>query len=156
MSKEIKLTQGKVAIVDDDDYEYLSKNNWYFSGGYAKKATSRKSGKHTIVRMHRVIMDAPIGVDVDHRDGDKLNNRKENLRLCNRSQNLANKKLGAKNTSGYKGVTWFKRDKKWRAQIKHNRKAIHIGYYDNLEAAAKAYDEKAREFFGEYARVNFP
>lgn len=106
--------------------------------------------------MHREIMRAPEGVLVDHRDGDGLHNWRENLRNCTDAQNKMNRKvISANNTSGYKGVSWSKKKRKWIAQSMINKKHIFIGHFSTPEEAARAYDEKARELFGEFARTNF-
>lgn len=105
--------------------------------------------------MHRVIMDAPKDKHVDHVDHNTLNNTRKNLRLCTNSQNIANRRGRQKNnTSGYTGVFWSKNAKKWAAQIKFQNKAIHLGYFDDLEKAAKIRDAKAIELFGEFATLN--
>jgi hypothetical protein len=152
--KTIQLTQGKVALVDDDMYDYLSQRNWYAEFNvnhyYAACKVSRK-----VVRMHRIIVNAPEGMVIDHINGNSLDNRRENLRVCTHAQNIHNQKMNAKNTSGYKGVVWNKVYKKWYARIKINRKFKHIGVFDDAEEAAHAYDEKAIELFGEFARTNF-
>ena len=115
--------------------------------------------------MHREITNAPKGMQVDHINGNTLDNRKENLRVCTRSQNMMNRGKQNNNKSGYKGVSYMKKKdpnyeypKPWRAQIKcpTNQKVIHLGCYKYPEQAARAYDKKAIELFGEYAQLNFP
>jgi len=92
---------------------------------------------------------------VDHKDGNGLNNRKANLRLCTNSQNQANRNgTQRNNTSGFNGVTWSKHDKKWRAKIMLNKKRVHLGGYYTAAEAANAYDKAAIKLFGEFARVN--
>jgi hypothetical protein len=153
--KEIELTKGKVAFVDDDDFEKLTKVSWYYNtSGYA----CNKGGlSDKVVYMHRFIMNCPDDMIVDHIDGNKLNNQKENLRIVTYSQNHMNRKVKRKGCSSkYKGVSLDKRCGKWRAYIKKDGKYIHIGNFDNEIDAAKAYDEKALELFGEYASLNFP
>lgn len=155
--KEIPLSQDKVALVDDDMYDYLSKWKWCYHKGYAARnelfitASGEKARK--LVRMHRVIMNAPDGMDVDHRWGDTLDNRKENLRICTRQQNSCNK-AQVNNTSGFKGVSWHKARNKWRAQIKLNQRQIHLGYFNNKTEAAKAYNAAALQYQGEFALLN--
>jgi hypothetical protein len=148
MVKEIPLTRGKVALVDDEDYRYLKHFNWYYSGKYAR------GGGYAKVMMHRVIVDPPDGYYVDHVNGDKLDNRRSNLRMCTLEQNSFNSKLQKNNTSGYKGVSWDKQKNKWRAKITHQGKTRHIGLYDNKHEAAIAYNEEAKELFGEFAWLN--
>lgn len=148
--KTITLTQNKVAIVDDDDYEYLSQWKWYYNrSGYA---TRNESG-HQIL-LHRLLIES--GDDyVDHINRNKLDNRKCNLRICSNSQNQANSTKRSNNTSGYKGVSFNKQSKKWTAQITVNKNRIHLGYFDSPEDAAIEYDKYAREYFGEFALLNF-
>lgn len=147
----IKLTQGKYALVDLEDVETLSKNKWSYDahGGVARTGIKGKT-----VLMHRLIMGAPHGVEVDHINLDTLDNRKENLRIATRSQNAANRRRQSNNTSGYKGVSWNKQRKKWHAYICVENKAITIGRFHSPKEAALAYNKAALTFFGEYARLN--
>ena len=178
MVKHIPLTRGRVAIVDDEDYDWLSKFNWSAKPRrcskysrpppnsrrkfYATRISSRKDirdGKPHLILMHRVIAATPEGLVTDHINGDTLDNRRENLRICTPSQNAANKR-GVRCSSSYKGVIpnpdkRCKRSERWRAQIQHNRKHILIGYFASQVEAAEAYDAKAKELFGEFARINF-
>ncbi len=156
-TKEIPLTQGKVAIVDAADFERLSqwkwsahkmKNTWYAVRGY------RLNGKSFLVRMHREITNAEAKESVDHIDGDGLNNRRENLRRCSQQQNCANRGPSRNNTSGFKGVSWQKG--KWRVGIKIAYRRIYLGSFDDIGEAARAYDDAARRLYGEFARLNFP
>jgi hypothetical protein len=144
--KKIPLTQGKFTIVDDVDYPELFKYKWRCNCGYA----SRGRGIH----MHRLIMDCPSSLQVDHINLDTLDNRKCNLRLCTNAQNQHNTQLRKDNTSGYKGVSW--QVYKWTAGLKIEGKRVHLGYYFCLIKAAKAYDKAAKEAYGEFARLNFP
>ena len=104
--------------------------------------------------MHRVIMDAPKGMHVDHINGNGLDNRRENLRLCTNSQNHMNRKTHRDSSSKYKGVSWNKRNSKWQAYIGSGIKRKNLGYFASESDAAKAYDIKAKECFGEFARLN--
>jgi hypothetical protein len=150
--KEILLTQGKVAIVDDEDYEYLSQWSWCYSGGYANRYFHRKM-KSKSISMHRMIMNTPDNMDTDHINHNTLDNRRCNLRICDKFQNNQNRSISKNNTSGRKGVAWYKRYGKWRVQIQFNNKKIHVGYYDDIDDASKAYNKKAKELFGEFANV---
>lgn len=150
--KEIQLTQGKVALVDDVDYEWLNQWKWSFNGRYAIRWTV---SVHNMF-MHREILSVPQGMDTDHRDGNGLNNQRNNIRICTTMENLWNCKKPITNSSGYKGVWWDKRANKWRASICVNYIPIHLGMFSDLMMAAFAYDEAAVKFHGEFARLNFP
>lgn len=147
-----------LAYVDDSDSDLLS-SDWYLhSHGYITKALTL-NGRRNQIYMHRVIMSRVLGRDidsrekVDHIDGNPANNSRSNLRLANNSQNGGNSR--ARNGE-YKGVSKSWKDGIYRARIKVNFKEIHIGTFDSQEEAARAYDTKARELFGEFARLNFP
>jgi hypothetical protein len=156
MSKEIKLTQGKVTIVDAEDYDFLSQWKWYCDGGgYARRNSPRGDGKRVAILMHRFILDAPKGVEIDHRNRDTLDNRKSNLRLCNREENCRNKKKHSNNRSGYKGVSRHN-DGRWQAEISVSGQKKYLGRFDTKEEAAKIYDKEALKHFGEFAYLNFP
>ena len=147
--KKISLTQGQYAIVDDADYNYLnSLGSWHFDR-YAKKVT-RKDG---VIYMHRLLLSAKKGSYIDHINGNKLDNRRSNLRICTQQQNVHNS-IGRKGTSKYKGVSWDKRRNKWKAIIGHNYKRIELGRFNTEEQAAKAYNKKAKELHREYAFLN--
>lgn len=151
--KEIQLTQGKVALVDDEDYEYLMQWRWHLTAGaYAARDIENKK----VIYMHRFLMNAQKGQEIDHINQNKLDNRKSNLRACTRAENMRNTKKRSQNTSGYKGVTWHDLRKKWAARLKYNYQDIHIGLYNTPIEAARAYDAKAKELFGEFASLNFP
>jgi len=153
MVKEIKLSQGKYAIVDDDWYEMLSLVSWYYHDrGYARTG-SKRDGIIVNEFMHRVIMHTPKGMQTDHINGDKLDNRAENLRICTNSQNQqsTNKGFGS---SKHRGVFWYKRYQKWRTEIMLNGKVTFLGYFKLEADAAKAYNEAAKELHGEFASLN--
>ena len=158
--KEIKLTQGKVALVDDEDYERLvAMGKWCFHNkGYAMiiKELKKPDGQRTskAIYMHRVIMGAEKGVLVDHRDCNGLNNQKSNLRLCSYAQNGQNSRLQSRNKAGYKGVYWDLAKQKWRAMITIDQKMKHIGHYESILDAATAYNDMALKHFGEFAKLN--
>lgn len=147
----IPLTKGKTAIVDLVDFPKVVHHNWYLSHyGYAVRNTPRPN--RTVVYLHTVIHPTKPGMEVDHRDVDKMNNRRENLRDATRFQNGANIPKFASNTSGFKGVRWYAATGKWNARVHSNRKTFHLGYFDTKEAAYAAYCKKAAELFGEFAR----
>jgi len=156
--KEIKLTQGKVAIIDDVDYAELSKYKWYarLEGKvyYAQRGVKKSNGKRTIQRMHRFLMNPSVGIGVDHIDGNGLNNQRSNLRLCNQSENCRNQRAVRGGSSKYKGVDWFKLLNKWRAKIYVNHKSVHLGVFASEEDAASAYNNTAVKYFGEFAKPN--
>jgi hypothetical protein len=156
--REIILSNGMVAQVDDEDYERVVIHKWIYDPagqGYARAfigvGVSRRS-----TQIHRFILDAPVGVQVDHINGDGLDNRRCNLRLVNRSQNQQNTFLPPSNKTGYKGVHWDKTKGHYRASIMKDKQTHRLGRFDSCEEAAHAYDAAAREMFGEYARLNFP
>lgn len=157
--KLIELSQGKHTIVDDDDFDYLIQWKWYAQKHgktfRAMRNKSRRAGGRGIIYMHRVILCCEDGQEVDHINMDGLDNRKENLRICSRSQNLANRaKTGG--SSVFKGVTRSKRyaDRPWLAQIQYEYKHKKLGYFETEEQAAIAYNDAALELFGEFARLN--
>jgi len=158
MSKQIPLTQGKFALVDDEDFEFLSQWKWLYHKGYAVRnrfiGIFKKYKKVEHICMHRVIVNTPVGKETDHVNGDKLDNRKENLRICTREQNSRNRKLDIDSTSGFKGVFWMGERQKWRSGIRVNSKFLYLGYFKTALEAAKAYNIAARRYFGRFARLN--
>jgi len=161
--RKIPLTQGKYAIVDPEDYEELAKYNWFAirspRGFYAARSagTNRRGLSQITVRMHRVILKPPEGKFIDHINHNGLDNRRANLRICTMQQNIWNMRKQRGNcNSQYKGVTLRKDICKWQARITCNGKLLSIGHFDNEKSAAAAYDEKAKELFGEFASPNLP
>jgi len=152
MSKEIPLTKGLKAIVDDEDYEFLSKFKWHVCGRiYGNHYAARRSKKDNrpYVWMHRVIMNPPDDMQVDHIDGNGLNNTKENLRICTEKQNHANCKRRRTNKSGHKGIYFYKQRKKWVVQVAHK----HVGIFSSYNDAIEAYKDAAEDVFGEFANI---
>jgi len=146
-----------VALIDDEDFDLINQYHWNLRWYPSQKtfyALGYVLGTRSRIRMHRLILSVPFGMDIDHRDHNGLNNQKSNIRICTRSQNMANVRKH-KGVSRFKGVSWFKRDKKWQSSIMLNQKSIHLGLFDNEIDAAKIYDGKAIELFGEYANTNF-
>ena len=151
MTKTIQLTQGKVAIVDNSDFEWLSAHKWHYAYGYAVRAVGPRDRTQW---MHREILGTPEGMFTDHINGDKLDNRRSNLRVCSSSENMCNRGAQSNSTSGIKGVSWDNRSTKWRASIQLNGRKKHVGYFDTMEEAIRAYDEAALKLHGEFARTN--
>lgn len=149
--KEIKLSQGKVAMVDDSDYDYLMKWRWFAQ----KSKQTYYASRNTNIRMHRVIMCTPEGMEVDHINGNGLDNQKYNLRNCTPNQNRINRMSNLNGSSKYKGVSICRKRGKAEANISKNGKNKFIGYFKTEVEAALAYDKKAKELHGEYAKLNF-
>jgi hypothetical protein len=152
--KEIPLTQDKVALVDDEDFEVLSKYKWYYKRGYAMKTTYLDEGKRITEFMHRVILGIMNDLHTDHINNNGLDNRRSNLRKCTVSQNQMNRGIHKNNTSGYKGVMWHKLHKKWFSRIAINGKRYYMGEFKDKIDAARAYNEAALKYHGEFARIN--
>jgi hypothetical protein len=150
----IPLTGGLFAIVDAADYEWLNKHNWRAFGTSAGYYAYREV-KGRAVFMHRLIMNAPRGMVVDHINANKHDNRRCNLRLCTQAENVRNKRK-SHGTSRFKGVWWHRARRKWIAVICHKGKNTILGRFDDEVEAAKAYDRAARERFGAFAYLNFP
>jgi hypothetical protein len=159
VTREIPLTQGKVAIVDDEDYEQLAQYKWtYLSGrktGYAMRF-AKVDEKRVLVLMHRFILSAPDGTEVDHRDRNGLNNTRDNIRIATPSQNRVNApKRNGKCSSQFKGVVRSSNSSRpWEAIIKVGHKAMSLGYFASEQDAACAYNYAAVEYYGEFAYVN--
>lgn len=161
--KKIKLTKGYVAIVDDDDYEWAIKRKWQAAvkdTGHVYARGWIGGGKKSNTGMHRIIMNAKKGQIIDHRNGNTLDNRKENLRFCTKSENSSYRVKRAKKTSKYLGVCYSKAraDRHylpWLAQIQKNNR-ITIRFFKSEIEAAKEYDLMATKLHGEFASLNFP
>ena len=155
MTKIIQCTQGIKAIVDDEDYEWLSKYTWSIVSGYPRRRSknSEPDGGGKSILMHRMIMQPLDGYEVDHINGIRHDNRRENLRLCTSYDNDCNKRK-IKGVSKHKGVYFCKNSLKWYAEIKVHSKRIRLGCYDTEDEAGKAYNDAAKIHHGEYARLN--
>ena len=155
--KYIPLTQGKVALVDDEDFEWLNQWKWQASKTRNKFYVIRAGSKHIPrVLMHRLILGLKKGDGIvsDHKDDNGLNNQRYNLRKCTNSQNHQNQAPTGLGTSKYKGVSHCSNCNGWQVHIKHNGKSVWLGNYKNEIEAARVYDKKAKEIFGEFARLN--
>ncbi len=157
MSKSIPLSQDKVALVDDADFDRLKSYQWFLSGtGYAVGFVPSGDGKFRLEYMHRLIMQAAGGQLADHINGDSLDNRQTNLRLATPQQNGQNKRLSALSCTGLKGVGWHKRRQKYHTRIQLQGIRYHLGFFDDAKTAALAYDCAARRLFGAFAVCNYP
>jgi hypothetical protein len=150
----IPLTKGYFAIVDAADYDWLSQYKWTTQIGGNKVYPVRNDHGRSVL-MHRQIMQPNPDQVVDHVNGNGLDQRRANMRCCTQGENLCNRKPCAKK-SQYKGVRWLERKQKWAAVITHHGRTYWLGTFDTEEAAARAYDRRARVLFGPYARLNFP
>ena len=153
---KIKLTQNKVTLIDDADYELIKQYKWCAGRThqcwYAITQARNDDGKRTTLYMHRLIIGNNCkDLFIDHINGDGLDNRRSNLRICTNAENLHNR---LPRREMYKGVYWCKRKKPWRARIRNNGRLIHLGYYDSKEKAANAYNKAARNYFGGFAFLN--
>lgn len=145
--KLIPLTKNKFSKVDNDDFNRVKDINWCYDDNYAINGI--------LGSLHRFILNTPDGLYTDHINNDKLDNRKSNLRVCTQSENMANVLPIKNKSSKYKGVYLNKRENKWYVQARFKNKRVFIGIFDDEIEAAKAYDKKALELFGEFAKLNF-
>lgn len=153
---EIKLTQDKIAIIDDEDFSLISLYKWHYHkhsdkyGGYAATSVNKIR-----IYMHKLILNVGKEHTVDHINHNKLDNRKINLRKCSQSENNKNKPKIKRNTSSkFKGVYFDKYSNSWKAQISINNHTTHIGRFKNEIEAAKAYNEACKKHYGEFANLN--
>jgi hypothetical protein len=159
-TKYIALTKGQFALVDEGDFEELSRFNWYASWAkstqsyYAVRRTGTESGRH-FEYMHRYILGLGWRESGDHINRNTLDNRRVNLRPCTNQQNIFNQGISSRNRSGFKGVSFFKTRNKWRAVLSTRGEYRHIGYFDSPEDAARAYDSVVTDLHGEFAWTNF-
>jgi hypothetical protein len=160
---EIPLTQERFATVDKEDFEWLSKFKWHAHKRgrtwYARR-TVESEGLQKTDFMHRAILahhghDLTVG-EVDHINGDGLDNRKSNLQVISHAENIRKSRTQSNNTSGFRGVSWHKRDQVWSAFIEVNNVRKYLGSFKSKINAALAYDEAARKYFGEFAKLNLP
>lgn len=151
--KEIQLTKGFVALVDDEDFHWINQWKWCYANGYARRRQYVGNGRYVSFSMHRFIigLETNDGKIVDHINGEKTDNRKSNLRICSNAQNKSNCKQYANNKSGYKGVYKEKKGHKYSAQIRVNGKIFYLGSFSDPKEAHAAYVNAAIEMKGEFA-----
>ena len=160
--KEIPLTQGKVALVDDEDFPVINSYKWFAHYSkrcghwYAERNIPNGRGGRKPLGMHRQILGVGDDHEVDHKDRNGLNNQRHNIRQCIRTFNQGNTKVRVDSTSGKKGVNFRAEKGVWRARIQFQKKRIHIGDFYSPEEAAAAYNKAALQYFGEFARINEP
>ena len=162
--RKIPLTQNQFALVDDADFDWLSKYKWYARWAectksfYAVRNGKRTENKRQFIYMAREILGLKFGDkrQADHKNHDTLDNRRSNLRVCSKAENLKNQGKRKDNSSGFRGVHWHKRDRKWQTQIRCNGRKIYLGNFTSLIEAAKCYDKAAKLHHGEFAVLNFP
>lgn len=153
--KTILTKKGEEILLYNRDYERVKNYTWGVnSQGYARHSTTIKRKDHTIL-LHRFIMKCPKGMEIDHKNGNRLDNRRSNLRIATHIENCQNSAKTSRNTSGYKGVVFIKDKQRWRASITSNGKTIYLGQFKNPRAAGRKYDEAAKVLFGQFARFNF-
>lgn len=166
--KKIALGNARFTLVDDEDFDWLNQWKWHYcKSGSGKVGYARNWNKGNPIRMHRLIMGDPDGKQIDHINGDGLDNQRKNLRTATASQNNMNRKQH-NNQHGFKGIYFYNtrryynkkttrttNPKNWKARIKINRKFIHLGSYSTKEEAAKSYDRATKKYFGEFAHTNF-
>lgn len=154
----ISLSQSQWAIVDLDDVAIVAGRHWHVwkkpgKTHYAHSNARNVDGRRTTIQMHRVLLDSPFGTLTDHRDGNGLNNRRSNLRICSGAENSRNRKSRTTSKYGLKGVCWIERNRKFSASIKKCGRGKHLGYFDSAEEAHRAYVSAASEMFGDFARA---
>lgn len=158
--KKIPLTQGKFAIVDDSDFEYLNQWKWHAQKArtgmfYACRKQWVGNGKYKFISMHRLLLNIEdTKTDVDHGDGNGLNNQRYNIRACTRSQNQMNRNRTVKNSTGFKGVIFRKKTNRFEANISCSGKSIHLGSFKSAQDAAIAYNKAAEKHHGQFAKLN--
>lgn len=154
--KKIKCSANSFALVSDNDYEKVSGFKWYLHKTKNAVYARGRINERKLIYMHRFITEANKNEIIDHINGNGLDNRIDNLRICTKSQNNWNRKITGKNTSGYKGVSFSPngRKKKWAAKISFNNKHKTVGYFNTKEEAAIAWNSAAKKYHGKFAYQN--
>lgn len=159
VTMQVPLSNGGFALVDEEDHARIASHSWYawhhHGTSYAARMTARE-GRRICILMHREVMDAQPGSQVDHSDGNGLNNQRSNLRFCTPSENRYNQGRQRNNSSGLKGVSWNKKLQKWEVYINKDRKRTRLGFFADKNDAMRAYDKAAAEMHGDFARPNKP
>jgi hypothetical protein len=156
MHREIPIGQGRVTLVDQIDFEQLGHHEWFLSKtGYVVGRVPHNR-TYALIYLHRLILDAPAGQQVDHINGDPLDNRRKNLRLATPQQNGQNRRVSLLSETRLKGVGWHKDRRKYHARIQLQGIRVHLGFFTDVEVAAMMYDAAARALFGPYALCNYP
>lgn len=144
----------KIVLIDSDDFDKIKKYKWFVSKNSNYIVAHDKLNHAKTIYLHRFIMDCPKDMQVDHINNDTLDNRKENLRICTQFENSKNQRKHKNNTSGYKGVSWAKKENKWIASIRIDGKKVRLGGREDLNEAILLYNEAAIKHHGEFARIN--
>ncbi len=154
---KVPLTQGKFALIDDEDFDLVNSFKWYackYKNTFYALTNVKLGNKQTTISMHRFILNSKPNEHTDHKNHNTLDNQKHNIRKCTNSQNHMNRKSHRESSSKFKGVCWHKIHKRWIAQIRLRGKLIFLGYSKNEIEAAGAYDKKAKELFRGFALLN--
>lgn len=156
----IPLSKGKSAVIDAADWPIVSGHRWRLlltqRGACYAQTVINVNGERRNLFLHRLLMNPPDGLEVDHKDRNGLNCRRENMRLATRAQNCWNRRRPRDGSNPYRGVYQLKTQKQWNARICVQGRKIYLGYFESAEEAARAYDSAAREHHGEFATLNFP
>lgn len=153
LSKYGRKNKGKYfALIDDEDFEAINKIDWCCTGHYGVCDYAHARIKGKLISMHRYILKSDKGEYTDHKNRNGLDNRKENLRICSQSQNQYNRKKQVNNTSGFKGISWHKKSKKWQVNLRIPGKQLYFGLYSNKEKALEVYNQNIKRICGEFAR----
>lgn len=152
--KLLPLTKGFSVMVDDEDYDFLNQWKWTYQSGYACRNATNPDKTRKPIKMHRLLMNPPDTMEVDHIDGNGINNQKSNLRICSHAENCKNQKVRYSTKTGFKGVDFHTKSNKYRVRITRHYKVHHVGFFSDLQAAVKAYNEASVWLHRDFARPN--